>query len=400
MNDKQLHEIDEKTLLGLIDTPVLEGNRIEYKQQLNLASDDAKKKFLASVASFANATGGDMVFGMEAADGRPVALKALQGFNFDQTSLQIRDLVRTGIQPPIYTSECRAIPLSGGGEALVLRIGKTWAGAHMVTYNGDNRFYTRHGGGKRPMDVGEIRSAFTMADTTAERIQRWRLERMAHILADETPCKLGGKAGIVLHLVPLRAFDPSFTANLGRLRDFTPHFRPLYADGWGPHHEFDGYYVADGGVRNEATGYAYAFRNGAMEVLDTAMLDFNGEKRWIPSLAFEQRIVEGMANWLPAMQAVGAEAPVVLMMSLLNAKGYHMAVNPGYGGFGTHPVTRDHLHTSATVLESLSLQAADSNPKQYLAAMLRPHFDAVWNACGYPRSIYYNQAGEWTGNNR
>lgn len=250
------------------------------------------------------------------------------------------------------------------------------------------------------MDVGEIRSAFTMADATTERIQRWRLERMANILADETPCKLGGKAAIVLHLVPLRAFDPTFTANLGALQNLNPSLHPLYKESYGHHHEFDGFYVADGGVRMEATTCAYVFRSGALEVIDTHMLEFNGDKRWIPSLAFEQRIIEGMPNWISAIAAAGAEAPVLLTLSLLNVRGYRMAVNPGHGGWGTHAITRDHLHTSATVLDSLFVDKSDLKSKRNPAAILRSHFDAVWNACGYGGSIHYNHAGDWTAKDR
>ena len=28
--------------------------------------------------------------------------------------------------------------------------------------------------------------------------------------------------------------------------------------------------------------------------------------------------------------------------------------------------------------------------------MMRPVFDAVWNACGYAKSFNYNEKGEWT----
>ncbi|MBI4383966.1 MAG: hypothetical protein HY579_08025 [Nitrospinae bacterium] len=30
--------------------------------------------------------------------------------------------------------------------------------------------------------------------------------------------------------------------------------------------------------------------------------------------------------------------------------------------------------------------------------VLRPLFDMVWQACGWPQSLSYNDKGEWTGN--
>jgi predicted HTH transcriptional regulator len=161
-----------------------------------------RKKFLSSVAAFANSSGGDLIYGMVAEKGRPIKLKALADLDADQASIRIRDLIRTGIAPTVFTAENpHAVPLAKGGEALVIRVRKTWAGAHMVTYNGDNRFYIRHGGGRRLMDMPEIRSAFSLAENTIERIQRFRMERLSSILSGDAPCALGDKTAIVFHIV-------------------------------------------------------------------------------------------------------------------------------------------------------------------------------------------------------
>lgn len=395
MNDTPIQDIDESVLLRLITTPVLESDRIEYKEQLNLTSDDQKKKFLAGVASFANSSGGDMLFGMEARDGQPVALKELVGFNFDRVSLQIRDLLRTGIQPPLYTAEPHAVKLNSGGEVLVLRITKTWAGPHLVTYNGEHRFYIRHGGGKRLMDVGEIRTAFTMADSIRERVQTWRLQRIADILADTTPCDLHGEAAVVVHLVPFRAFDPGFAANLREIEKRKTSVRPLYASGWGTYHDFDGVYVANGGVRREVTSLVQFFRNGAVEGVDTGMLAAHGDKRLIEAGLLENKLIEHLPSWLAAMSAIGVSAPILIMLSLLNVRSYRIKAPIGFTSMDAHPINRDHLHTSPTVVEALSLSSIANGSPSYPATLLRSHFDTIWNACGYSRCIGYDDSGKW-----
>ncbi len=394
MNDIPIRDIDESVLLRLISTPVPEGDRIEYKELLNLTSDEQKKKFLAGVASFANSSGGDMVFGVEARDGQPIALKALPAFNYDRVSLQIRDLVRTGIQPPIYTAEPHAVKLNSGGEVLVLRIAKTWAGPHLVTYNGEHRFYIRHGGGKRLMDVGEIRTAFTMADNIRERVQSWRFQRVADILADTTPCDLSGEAAVVVHMVPFRAFDPSFEANLREIERRRTTVRPLYSDGWGTYHEFDGVYVANGGVRREVTSLVQFFRNGAVEGVDTGMLAAHGDKRLIEAGLLENKLIEHLPSWLDTMSAVGVSAPVLIMLSLLNVRGYRMKPPIGFASMDARPINRDHLHTSPTVVETLRL-SSKAKASNHPAALLRSHFDTIWNACGYPSCIGYDNSGQW-----
>jgi predicted HTH transcriptional regulator len=89
---KDLMAIGENELRALIDQPVMEDKSTEYKEALSLHNDEAKRKFLAGIASFANASGGDLIYGMKASDGRPLSVQPLGGFNADQTLLALRDL--------------------------------------------------------------------------------------------------------------------------------------------------------------------------------------------------------------------------------------------------------------------------------------------------------------------
>lgn len=64
MIQKNIDEITEEDLQALIDNSVLESKSIEYKQSLPGNSDSEKKEFLADVSSFANASGGDLIYGI------------------------------------------------------------------------------------------------------------------------------------------------------------------------------------------------------------------------------------------------------------------------------------------------------------------------------------------------
>lgn len=56
--------IAEADLLALISNAVSEGRTIDYKRELPGNSDGEKKEFLADVSSFANTSGGDLIFGL------------------------------------------------------------------------------------------------------------------------------------------------------------------------------------------------------------------------------------------------------------------------------------------------------------------------------------------------
>ena len=64
MISKNIDQIIENDLKALIDNSVLEGKTIEYKQSLPSNSDSDKKEFLADISSFANASGGDLIYGI------------------------------------------------------------------------------------------------------------------------------------------------------------------------------------------------------------------------------------------------------------------------------------------------------------------------------------------------
>lgn len=391
MIDCELNEITEADLQRLIDLPVTEGERIEYKRELNLTSDDVKRKFLASIASFANAKGGDLIFGMEAVDGRPLRITPLADFSLDPVLLQINALIRSGIAPIVYTVNPRSVPVTNG-EVFVLRVPRTWAGPHMVTYNGDNRFYTRHSTGRVPMVLPEIRTAFALADTTLEKVQRFRYERLAAILSREAITDLRNGPAVVFHVVPVGSVDPGYSANLSAFDETEGRNGtwPIHSLGAQKRYHFDGVYFSAFNERGGTpTGYIFAFRSGALEILDT--LCFREDPNVILGRPIEKHIFSQLPEWFAQLRAMNVEPPVVLLLSFLNVRGYRIAT-------GMHPtegaVTRDHLHVPGVVVESLDVALEHGQPLNR-HDILRPQFDAFWNACGRIRSPNFFPTGKF-----
>lgn len=64
--DKPLADINEDDFEQLVQNAVTEGRRLEFKREPVLTnSDAARKEFCDDFASFANASGGDIIFGIE-----------------------------------------------------------------------------------------------------------------------------------------------------------------------------------------------------------------------------------------------------------------------------------------------------------------------------------------------
>ena len=66
-------QIDEGHLQRLIPIGAAESREIEYKSQTYGKNDKAKTEFLADISSFANTIGGDLIIGMSATNGVPIA---------------------------------------------------------------------------------------------------------------------------------------------------------------------------------------------------------------------------------------------------------------------------------------------------------------------------------------
>jgi predicted HTH transcriptional regulator len=82
MIDKPLGDIDSEDLQRLQVNGVAESRSLEYKQALPGGTDLERKEFLGDVSSFANATGGDLLYGVTEAreDGKPTGIpKSVDG---------------------------------------------------------------------------------------------------------------------------------------------------------------------------------------------------------------------------------------------------------------------------------------------------------------------------------
>src|SRR5260370_6883015 len=223
-----LHSIKESDLQALIDNQVSEHRTIEYKEVLPGNADGDKKEFLADVSSFANASGGDLIYGIREQSGVPIELTGLELSDVDAEILRLESCILNGITPRLFRIvETHHVALSWKNRyAIIIRIRESWTAPHMVTFKNDSKFFTRDSRGKHQLNVSELRSAFLLSETAAERIRNFRTERLGKIVAGEGAIPLNEHAPkLVLHIVPFEDFDPAARFNLFLLNDLTqPNF--------------------------------------------------------------------------------------------------------------------------------------------------------------------------------
>lgn len=169
MIEKRLAEITKADIEALMSNSVAEGRDLDYKLTLPGSTDEEKREFLADVSSFANASGGDLVFGVAEAAGVPTSIDGVAVADMDAEQLRLDSMIREGLDPRIAGVDVRVIEGFAKGPVVVMRIPQSFASPHMVKFKGLSRFYGRTSNGKFPLDVREIGDAFTRADSAADR---------------------------------------------------------------------------------------------------------------------------------------------------------------------------------------------------------------------------------------
>ncbi len=292
-----------------------------------IGSDSEKKEFLADVSSFANANGGDIVFGIEEVDGVASNVLGLDRFSPDTDHLRVEEIIRNGIEPRIIGLRLRSLELASGRNALIVRIANSLNRPHMVVFKGSSRFFSRNSAGKYPLDVHELRSAFIASESLSERVRQFRLERIDAILQSNTPEPLRGNHFVCLHLIPLAAFNPSFAFDTSRAQAVR-ELRPICSRGLRRETNYDGLLTVFRVSEDRSTNYVQLFRNGTIEAVESGMLktESDPDRKIIQSITYEQEIITGLGGYFDFYKDYGMPPPIVVGLSLLNVRGFNMNV--------------------------------------------------------------------------
>jgi hypothetical protein len=381
---KPITSIVEADLQELIDHQVAEKKTLEFKSKISLNTEKEKKEFLADVSSFANASGGHLIYGMEESNGIATKLPGLSGLDPDQEKLRLESLIRDGISPRIIGISTHSVDLKNGNCAIVIYIPQSWTSPHMVVYQGTSRFFTRSSAGKYQMDVQEIRQSFLASGNVSDKIRDFRLERLSRISMLDTPVPLAEGTKLVLHAIPLSAFQTVPLIDLKQAaRDI-----PRYMQDTGMfRYNLDGL-VSFGVIpENGYSRYEQIFRNGVIEFVEWQLLAMDNT---IPEL-FERVIIENCKSILEFQQSLGFEPPIFIFAAFLNVKNRKMGGNSM--GFVQKAYFNKEIDRNDLLLPEIIID--DYSSTTNLSSILRPIFDACWNACGWPGSIHYDENGKY-----
>jgi hypothetical protein len=402
MLQKDFDKIEKGDILSLIDDGVPESKTLDYKEMLPDKTQDAKQEFLADVSSFANASGGYLIFGMveerdenDKKTGRPKEVRPIQGFTPDEVVLFMSQLLRDGIFPRLpIPIEPRAISgwgKDGNGFVIVLHIRKSFISPHMVKLRKSQRFYSRTSSGKYLLDIQEIRAAFLATDSQVERVKRFRQDRISQIASDETPVVLSAPQRFVVHIIPIEPFLNDDRLDIRGLDDKRSRLWPMMPGNTIGRYNIDGFLMFGSNERIVQSPHSYCqlFWHGTIEATLADIVDEGIGVNVIPVGYIANRLEESLPRYLDVLKSLGVVPPVNISAALIECKGLTVKPRPRYcDPQDCHPIDRDIL-----ILPNVTLESFDAD----VMALVRPIFDAMWNAGGLSQSPYYDADGKWVG---
>ena len=400
MIGKEFDAIAKEDIDALVQNAVYERRDTEYKQQLPGGSDEEAREFLADASSLANASGGDLIYGVrDKRDGNgqptgiPEAADGLGAVNSDAEERRLLNMLRDGIDPRIPGTRIKHLDGFPSGPVVVLRIPKSRASPHMVKFKNLSRFFSRTSAGKYQLDVREIRAAFIASESLTEKISTFRSDRVGKILAGETPVPLEPGPKFVLHVLPVQAFSQPPAVDMKAAQSAWDYQREKPMGRlltWGPpQFNFDGL-VCWGGTNQShpRLSYVQLFRNGAIEAVSI----WYGEERALYGSLLEEALVKATPRYIDLQKRISVGPPVFAAISAVSVKGRVVLAtsDPSRSRWlSASPIDRDVLLSPEVLVEEEGVK---------LARLLRTPLDTIWQASGWPGSpAFDNKTGDWVG---
>jgi len=339
-------------ILALKDNRVAECRTLEFKRDLPAGSNDARKEFIADITSFANAQGGDIVFGLAESNGSAAEICGLEVDDLDASLRALEDRILTGADPRIPGVRLKWIAANDGKHLLLIRVPASAIAPHRVIVAGSGKFFSRKGNGKYELDTQELREAFTATEALPARLRALHLEAVDTALRDELPAGLGDGPKAIVSVIPVNYFRERLDLEITRENALAP-FKP------GGHIEavemMEGVLLhTDGGGQGRMDSYAVTHRRGRTDMVWTIGFVMNPTREdecgVIPYARFKEGLIDGALSPVSRLQPFSVEGPWIVLTTVIGVKDHILLIDNDHY---SEPAWRDQATLAEVVSDHL-----------------------------------------------
>jgi hypothetical protein len=357
-----------------------ENQQLEFKEAKNSFDNEKLYKYCVAIA---NEGGGKLLLGV--ADKSP---RSVVGSNSYRDTVKTAERIFEAVKFRVDVEEVK----HPGGRVLVFHIPARPTG---TAYNLDGAYLMRSGSQLVAMSEDRLRSIFAegsdkhhpQQSTMLKQAQSWRDKRLQMIVENDAPIKLASKSAIVLHLVPRNSLSNSTQIPPDRFQQ--PLRLPLL-DVVLMSHQFntDGFLLLESNPEHQESSDAYVqlFRTGIIEAVSCWIIYRDGGGDKIDGPYVERGVVQSVQQNLKCLKSIDIQLPIVLFLSVVGAKGATLESFRTMLRFSPRPYNSNMVVGPAIYIEDFDID---------VPAALRPAFDILWNASGYPGSLSYDKNDVW-----
>lgn len=387
-----IDQIDETLLRAACNERWSESQTLDFKRDLPGTDDRSRNEFLKDVCAFANADGGDLVYGVQDQSGsaeRAVPIST-DTAPVDATKRRLGQLLETRLEPRVQGIEMRAVTLSSGGYVLIVRVPPSFQRPHRYQLKDQTRWVMRSDTHTADMSYEQIRTAFDRGATLVERARQFRENRLTAITSLKG-IRIRPGPLCVVQVIPLGV---AANRDLITVRDlYRRDYLEFTFGDWGTpgrNLNLDGLLVYPNSS-SDASAYTQVFRSGAMEATRFAgrmQIAREEDKTAIASLTISAFIRDGLYKFFDVARRLRIGGPAIAGVSLLNVAGWKW----WFQAAGQVPESKSSDRSQLILPEMWIEQlGAVSKPEE----LIRQILDALWQAFDLEQCMFYDANGTW-----
>jgi hypothetical protein len=376
--EKDLNDITESDISYLIENRVIENKNLEYKQTIPDNSSSSKNRFLAVIVSFANTSGGLIIFGLKQnKEGEAEEIIGIDSESTDKDFLRLLQFIENGIEQKVLLPDIIELIVEDK-KIYLLKVLPSFNKPHRL--KDTQKFYGRHSSGRYLLDIEELRNIFLLKESAIEKAERFKVNRLLKIKSSDFPFEFGDQKIIVIHIIPVMAFSGQINLDIKSYDTEINELFPIEVTGHNHIYNYDGKMNYFTNYENKMSAYVQIFRNGIIESVNSGILNFDRDDT-IRGSAIENTIRKSIINYLEIIPNLEIGYPMFISISFLNVKGARIYASNNtamnlhrsvWGDFGG-------IHNNDILLPIQYIEKKDEVEEK-----LDRSFDVFWNTDGFP----------------
>jgi schlafen family protein len=402
-----LSDLNEQRLTEVVTNGREESQTLEYKRSMPFGTWEERLKVLKAVSAFANTFGGDLVIGIDAADGIPqLPIVGIPLAEIDGLKLTFESVARDSLEPslPAGTVAFKSIAVGREGQAvLVARIAQSWLAPHRIGRQGNRDFWTRTNAGKESMTITQLRDAFILSGTVREKITDFVHQRVNDLAGyaggpPDAPIDLHSSAlhdspQFVLHVLPIAAFARhDLRIDVVRYREQSSKLAPIATRRHESRLNLNGVATL-GDEKSTNRAYTQLYREGMLEAFQSVPAQvLSGSmppEREMYVGYFERDMRDALSQYLSLLAGESLGAPICLYLTLLHASNCRLTHTQERYFRSPRMVGSNVAMLPEVLIHDISQAEVDKQ--------LKVLFDSLWNCGDSPASPSFDDAGTWCG---